>query len=817
ALQQISIRVARGRLASRTMAALDANAREALQEQLQSHVEILERERQLADALLARQAREVELRLADLTPPEASDTLGRPTDANMADARRGAFRGRGGGDSSTRSRPDLNARGLRPGPPAVEIAASDYQFGFDPNLDSVSAQRHAYFQESTEPNTASLKADYQAQTLFVLGSDNETLAEQARQELSSMTPVYYEICGYQPKGILWLHTCLDVGLYTTYPGGVPPRKPLTDDPRRADWYQRAAGWAQNARFRPGPSEQGPRPDGAPQPTMPQRDGARRNGPGTQDTGGRRGGGFGRGRGGWSLWAARIRIEARQGAPTVDPFTNQVVVVRSVPVRYADGSFAGATAVVRTIPEIFASMKLPERWGTDIERMLVLVDPNAPPDRSTQILLHDGLADDNTTADRRRRMFSPELRSNDSEMLRTVVDDIVKGVSGVRAMEYKGRMCLWAYQPLDIPQVAAFLIVPQERVVELARTMEQSLLKESLFWLQGATMVVLVVAVVAVVLAAMKARDVTNPINALIEAGRKLGGGDYDAQVELTTGDEFEQLGRVFNEAGPKLREREKMKRSLELAAAIQQSLLPGRAPAVDRFEISGRCVYCDETGGDYYDFIDLSQSATVETRRLASQATEPNRVGLVVGDVSGHGIGAALLMAATRGMLHAEAGYHADDLSRLFQSLNARLLAEMVDDRFVTLFYGLLDSETRALVWASAGHEPAIWYHAETGRVEELPNTGMPLGVMADTPFEQAGPIVLAPGDVLVVGTDGIHEAQDLQGQFFGKPRFLEAIRSQASLSADEICDAVIDDVTQFVHPASRTDDITLIVIKAKP
>ena len=825
-LQQISIRVARSRLASKTMETLDANARQALLEQLRSHVEILERERQLADALLARQAREVELRLADLTPPETSDTRDRPADANAAGIRRAGLRGRGG-DPTGRFRPGLNGRGSRP--PTVEIVASDYHFGFDPNLDSTPAQRHPYFDEPNEPNATPLQADYQSQTCLVLRTDHEALAEQARQELATMTPVYREISGYQPKGILWLHTCLDVGLYTTYPGGVPPREPLGYDPRWTDWYQRAAVWARSPRLRSGPPERDSRPDeGSPRPET-QREEERRNGAPAQDAGRRRGPRSARGRGGWSLWA-RMRIEAKQGAPTVDPFTDQVVVVRSVPVRYGDGSFAGATAVVRTIPEIFASMQLPERWGTDIERMLVLVDPNAPPDRRTQIVLHDGLVDDDTTRDRRRRLFAGGLRSSDSEMLRTAVDDIVKGESGVRAMEYKGRTCLWAYQPLDIPQVAAFLIVPQERVIELARTMEQSLLKESLFWLQGATMVVLAAAIVAVVLAAMKARDVTNPINALIEAGRRLGGGDYDAQVHITTGDEFEQLGRTFNETGPKLREREKMKHSLELAAAIQQSLLPGRAPAVERFEISGRCLYCDETGGDYYDFIDLRKQRTEDVERASSLASRagthdllahppmsPDRVGLVVGDVSGHGIGAALLMAATRGMLHAEAGHHADDLSRLFQSLNAKLLAETDDDRFVTLFYGLLDNEARALVWASAGHEPAIWYHAETSQIEKLPNTGMPLGIRADATFEQAGPVVLAPGDVLVVGTDGIHEAQDPQGRFFGKERFLEIIRTKASSSADEICSAVIDDVTQFVHGASRTDDITLIVIKAKP
>ena len=511
-------------------------------------------------------------------------------------------------------------------------------------------------------------------------------------------------------------------------------------------------------------------------------------------------------GGWYLWT-RMRIEAQQGTLAEDPFTNQRVVVRAVPVRYSDGSFAGVTAVVRTIPEIFASMQLPERWGTDIERMLVLVDPNAPSNMPPSILLHDS-----PTEPGPRGRLRPSIEPNDAASLRGIINAIGEDPADVRVIDYKGRKCLCAYQLLDIPQVAAFLIVPQERVVELAKTMEESLVKESLFWLQGATMVVLIVAVVAVVLAALKARDVTNPINALIQAGRALGGGDYNAQVEIRTGDEFEQLGRVFNETGPKLRERAKMKRSLELAAAIQQSLLPGQAPSMENFEISGRCLYCDETGGDYYDFIDASRRSPDGDPSVEAS----KRIGVVVGDVSGHGISAALLMAATRGMIRADADYHTDDLSGLLRSLNARLVAETVDDRFVTLFYGLLDDDARTLAWASAGHEPAIWCHAASAQLEELPSTGMPLGIVAEATFEQAGPITLQPGDVLVAGTDGIHEAQNSQGEFFGRERFLEVIAANAGRSAEAICDAVIVAVTDFTGDAARTDDITLIVVKAK-
>lgn len=396
-----------------------------------------------------------------------------------------------------------------------------------------------------------------------------------------------------------------------------------------------------------------------------------------------------------------------------------------------------------------------------------------------------------------------LRSQDAQVLGSVVDDVIKGASGVRQMEYRGRMCLWAYQPLDIPQVAALLIVPYDRVVELAQTMERSLLKESLFWLQSTTMVFLAVGVGAIVVAALKARNVTNPIHALIEAGRKLGNGDYDARVEIETGDELEYLGRVFNETGPKLRDLQRMKQSLGLAAAIQHSLLPEEIPVLEHFDVAGRCVYCDETGGDYYDYIPFD-------------AGGHRRLGLVVGDVSGHGIGAALVMAATRGMLHAEAPHCADDLRELLRRLNKQLAADAKEGTFVTLFFGMLDDRARSMVWASAGHEPAIWRHAGTGLVEELPNTGMPLGVLEDSPYENAGPIVLGPGDILVIGTDGICEARDCGGQFFGRERLWKLIESSAGRTASQICDVVTDEVAKFVHPASRSDDVTLIVVKAR-
>ncbi len=801
-LQQVSIRMARDRLVFRTRESLDNAARQTLQEQLYSHVEILERERQLTDALLRRQVREVELRLAHLTPPparvEAPGRMDRPRfapDPNRPGMPMWPPDPRRSDSSGPPRRPEPDGPGAPPEAPdrrrppflpAVEMALVDYQFGADPNLTNPSTPHHPYLSETSDPNAQRLAVNYRTQSCFVVREANETWTKPALEALATLTSMYEETCTHGPRGILWLHTSLDVGVHTTYPGGVGPREPSRYDPRRADWYQRTRFTFQAPRE---PGRGTPAPDREARPPF---------GPGGPPPGR---GPFDPRRA--AAFRARIGAEATQGAPSLDPFTDQVVVVRSAPVRCADGSFAGVTAVVRTIPEIFASMRLPERWGTEIERMLVLVDPNAPPGPRVEVLLHDGLDKDQVFRGRRRGNPMAALRSQDTQGLGSVVDDVIKGASGVRVMEYKGRMCLWAYQPLDIPQVAALLIVPCDRVVELAQTMEQSLLKESLFWLQGTTMVLFAAAVVAIVLAALKARNLTNPIHALIEAGKKLGNGDYDAHVEIDTSDELEHLGRVFNETGPKLRDLQRMKQSLGLAAAIQHSLLPEGIPALEHFDVAGRCVYCDETGGDYYDFLPFDE----EGRR---------RLGLIVGDVSGHGIGAALVMAAARGMLHVEAPHCVRDLGELLRRLNRQLAADAREGAFVTLFCGLLDDRARSLAWASAGHEPALWRHAHTGLVEELPNTGLPLGILDDTTYGQAGPVILEPADILVIGTDGICEARDSSDQFFGTERLRNLMEKGAGLAASQICDLIIDEVAKFVSPASRTDDVTLIVVKAR-
>jgi len=168
-----------------------------------------------------------------------------------------------------------------------------------------------------------------------------------------------------------------------------------------------------------------------------------------------------------------------------------------------------------------------------------------------------------------------------------------------------------------------------------------------------------------------------------------------------------------------------------------------------------------------------------------------------------------------RGIMHAEIKHSATDLVKLLDSINQQVIEDTEDDKFITLFHGILDDRNRSFIWSSAGHEPAYWYHKAQNRFEELPNTGMPIGIIPDAVFDQAGPIIPQSGDLIIIGTDGIWEARNEQNAFYGKDPFFKTIEEHAQGTAQKLCAAVIDDVVAFTGPGNQKDDITLIVIKA--
>jgi sigma-B regulation protein RsbU (phosphoserine phosphatase) len=218
-------------------------------------------------------------------------------------------------------------------------------------------------------------------------------------------------------------------------------------------------------------------------------------------------------------------------------------------------------------------------------------------------------------------------------------------------------------------------------------------------------------------------------------------------------------------------------------------------------DIAGRSLYCDETGGDYYDFI---------------QPADRHRgtIGLVLGDVSGHGIPSALLMATARAFIRQRSHWEGT-LADIVQDVN-RLLAHDVEDSssFMTLFYLVLDRANQQLQWVRAGHDPAIIYDPQADRFDELMGEGIPLGVDADWTFTVNERNGLKEGQIIVLGTDGTWEANDAKGDMFGKQPLMDTVRRCRDQSAGQILDAVIDALNRFRGSHELEDDVTLLVTK---
>jgi serine phosphatase RsbU (regulator of sigma subunit) len=242
-------------------------------------------------------------------------------------------------------------------------------------------------------------------------------------------------------------------------------------------------------------------------------------------------------------------------------------------------------------------------------------------------------------------------------------------------------------------------------------------------------------------------------------------------------------------------ERERLEREQQVAAEIQQRFLPATAPVVAGYELQGISFPCYEIGGDYYDFIQR----------------EDGRLVVALGDVSGKGTAAALLMSSLHAAVHAQADTH-DSLVKTISAVNRYLTESIPPNRFVTLFYAELDPKNGALAFLNAGHNPPLIVHAG-GTMEQLASGGLPLGIMADADFRE-GRTKLYPGDVLVIYSDGVSEATNPSGEEFGPTRLYEVVARNLDASAGGIRDRIESALTKFCQGTPAADDITLVIVK---
>jgi serine phosphatase RsbU (regulator of sigma subunit) len=247
-------------------------------------------------------------------------------------------------------------------------------------------------------------------------------------------------------------------------------------------------------------------------------------------------------------------------------------------------------------------------------------------------------------------------------------------------------------------------------------------------------------------------------------------------------------------------ERQRIEHDLDIARRIQQGLLPTSTPDLPGHDISGWSRSANKTGGDYYDW----------------QVLPDGRVLISLADVSGHGIGPALVAAVCRAYARASVASNETDLARFVERLNVLLADDLPDERFVTYVGILLDPQTHEAQMVSAGHGPLFRCLMSRGEIVESGADGLPLGLMADLPYGPASEFTLDAGDSVLLVTDGLFEWANAAGESFGLERLRTAILSLASATSDEIIHGLYDRACRFAGDAPQMDDVTIVVVRRK-
>jgi sigma-B regulation protein RsbU (phosphoserine phosphatase) len=241
-------------------------------------------------------------------------------------------------------------------------------------------------------------------------------------------------------------------------------------------------------------------------------------------------------------------------------------------------------------------------------------------------------------------------------------------------------------------------------------------------------------------------------------------------------------------------DKQRIERDLNIACSIQKGLLPSQAPRFRGFDIVGWNQPADETGGDFYDFLILDNGT----------------LAVIVADVTGHGIGPALIMTEARALFRA-ALLGGSGLERAVADVQRLLCLDMPDGRFVTAFCGALGANGE-LEFLSAGQGPILLYERATETFEELPTQGLPLGLLAEVEYDPSVHRSLAEGDMLIIPTDGFFESESPEGEPFGLPRVEETVRRFRDQSAQEIMERLVEAVTAFTQGRPQMDDLTIVI-----
>ena len=495
------------------------------------------------------------------------------------------------------------------------------------------------------------------------------------------------------------------------------------------------------------------------------------------------------------------------SPYIDAASGNLMITCSHPFNGADGVFTGVTGIDVIIEDLnneIVNIQAGENgYAFVIDTDGILIS-------ARELMKSEDGSYEKRSAFREN---SPEYNS--------VIKSMVAGKVGVEKVSYENGEIFIAYSQIPTTNWSLAIALPVTEIMGLVtenRTAIERMTEETLGYVNSTIMVMLIVFVVVFTVAVLvivylggKLSDkITRPIITLKESHERIAGGELDTRVELKTGDEIEDLGASVNRMAVNLREyivnlqsvtaeKERIGAELDVATKIQASMLPCIFPAFPHrkeFDIYASMLPAKEVGGDFYDFFLI----------------DDNTLAVVMADVSGKGVPAALFMVITKTLIKNNAQYGKSP-KEVFETVNNMLCENNEAGMFVTAFMGYLDITCGKFTYVNAGHNPPL-IRTGGGKYEFLKaKPGLVLAGMEDMFYKQ-GEVTLHKGDELFLYTDGVTEAMNNEYELFSDPRLVEVANNYTDLPLKEFSVSIKREIDKFAQGAEQADDITMLALR---
>ncbi|MBD5502335.1 MAG: SpoIIE family protein phosphatase [Lachnospiraceae bacterium] len=418
----------------------------------------------------------------------------------------------------------------------------------------------------------------------------------------------------------------------------------------------------------------------------------------------------------------------------------------------------------------------------------------------------------------------DLRASGNRALANAVTGMVEGRSDSLELSLDGKDVYLAYAPLnslgwsfvtviDVAEVVAPAKASQQLILSLTSDMagrqDTAIRRVIVFFVA----ILVVIILLGCIFGTLFSKKLTEPIRTLTREVAKLDGGNMDYRIRLSTGDEIEDLGHAFNSMAEQIQsyvqnlasitaEKERIRTEIQVASHLQADMLPEAVGAFDdrdEFDLAASMTPAKGVGGDFYDFFLLDE----------------NRLALVMADVSGKGVPAALFMVVSRTLIRSRlmtVGKEGEDLAHMADEINRSLCDNNKNGMFVTAWIGVLDIATGEVAYVNAGHcRPLLRRKNGSCEYDDMLG-GLVLAGMEDAVYRQ-GSLRLRQGDTLLLYTDGVTEATSLQQQLYGEDRLMRTIADADNVTPEELLQELWKDVDEFQKDASQFDDITMLAI----